>query len=391
MSKSSSEEKTTTTRVANSGNAFTVINSNPEHEEEEEVTQLFMGPNGPEVKRFKNVKWELWDAILDDDISKINEVIESDPSSVNFQYNNPLYQNQSSLMLAVRNQNKQIVEILIRGGVDPNLRDSSGKTALEFALEGQDMDIFRMIATCPRTNVNATNEESGLCVLHFIVQFGLRDLAELLYQQKANMNIHVVDKSMTPIITAMVYDKIDIALWLCSLPDVDISIPYKGISTICCAAAVGSEEMFDILLSKGGLLELGPYKTTPLHSASSAMHVGLCQKIAKKMEEQGMGLDTPNMELETPLLLGSGDYDLVQFFISKGANPCPVSKTGDTTLHRAAQAGSVRSICFFLDQGIDPNHKNENDITPIYSGSCVSCILFLNYIIRLFFVLMIFY
>ena len=91
---------------------------------------------------------------------------------------------QTALMLAVSHGRVDMVELLVEGGADVNVRDEDGSTALMCAAEHGHIEIVKVLMKHPDININATDND-GLSALSVAMEAGNRDIGVVLY---ANMS-----------------------------------------------------------------------------------------------------------------------------------------------------------------------------------------------------------
>merc|ERR1719499_2984699 len=91
---------------------------------------------------------------------------------------------QTALMLAVSHGRLDMVDLLLEGGADVNIRDEDGSTALMCAAEHGHMEIVKLLMRHPDININATDND-GLSALSVAMEAGHRDIGVVLY---ANMS-----------------------------------------------------------------------------------------------------------------------------------------------------------------------------------------------------------
>ena len=91
---------------------------------------------------------------------------------------------QTALMLAVSHGRLDMVDLLLEGGADVNIRDEDGSTALMCAAEHGHMDIVKLLMKHPEININAVDND-GATALRVAMDASHRDIGVLLY---ANMS-----------------------------------------------------------------------------------------------------------------------------------------------------------------------------------------------------------
>ncbi|MGP1440129.1 MAG: ankyrin repeat domain-containing protein [Treponema sp.] len=136
----------------------------------------------------------LFKAVRDNDVNEVEYQLEygADPSYVK--------NDESLLMLACKNENKEIVRLLLNKGANASYRNSSDQTAIMIASkECKNTDIIKMLIIDGHANINA-KDGTGKTVLMYVVQNPDRNVAASFLDNYsnsvANYN-HVDNNGMT--------------------------------------------------------------------------------------------------------------------------------------------------------------------------------------------------
>jgi hypothetical protein len=122
------------------------------------------------------------------------------------------YGGHTPLHIAASRDQTDIVELLIRAGANPNVKDQEGLTPLHLAAGNHSSTNLASTLISEGANVNAKNKY-GYTPLHIVAFSPLKDLAELLIG--AGANIHAQDKDgKTPLHFAASYRRNDTAALL---------------------------------------------------------------------------------------------------------------------------------------------------------------------------------
>jgi ankyrin repeat protein len=151
----------------------------------------------------------LYLAIRNDDLDIVNILI-ANGADINAQ--NDRGQTALNAMLDVRSNSgysgyrlsKDMVELLLAKAADVNFKDKDGRTPLQLAAGSADADIVRLLLD-KGARVNDKDDASGFTPLHHAARFGNKDAAELLIARGAEINSK--DKQgHTPLYVAVNHD-----------------------------------------------------------------------------------------------------------------------------------------------------------------------------------------
>ena len=242
-------------------------------------------------------------------------------------------------------------------GLNPNEKDSSGRTPLHYASSEGYLKIMEQVQGA---SIEA-RDNHGKSALHYAVENGQKDAVYLLLKLGAGM------------------ESSD-----------------GGYSAMQLAGRWGHEYMIDAFLDKGAELETKTFwLSTALHIAAECGQ----QKCVKKLLDHGAQVDPRDKGGQTPLYLAAvcgfgetvdlilaygatihqGSYDqnktmlhtvaekdnssMVKTLLEKGANVNRKDAQGRTALHHAALAGSVQSIKYLLSYGALALEEDSNGHT----------------------------
>ena len=62
----------------------------------------------------------------------------------------------------------------------------------------------------------------------------------------------------------------------------------------------------------------------------------------------------------------NGDLIKVQIALENGANPNAKNNDGETPLHEASEEGHVEIVKLLLERGVDPNTRDNKGRTPLH-------------------------
>ena len=238
------------------------------------------------------------------------------------------------LILASETGMYQMVEILLKKGADPNIRNENGETALIQASENGHYKVVKiLLKKGADPNIR---EEDGWTALLFASLNGHYPVVKILHQNGADPNIH----------------------------------DNNGWTALINAAQNGHQQVVELLLEKPVDPNVQNSKNgrTALIQASSNGHYQVVEILLKK------GAD-PNIREEdgwTALLFASlnGHYPVVKILHQNGADPNIHDNNGWTALINAAQNSHQQVVELLLEKQVDPNVQNsKNGRTALIQAS----------------------
>lgn len=292
------------------------------------------------------------------------------------------YDNQTPLMIAVEHDCYESVRALTRAKANVFVEDSEGITALEKALEKNEM-YYELIIN---ENTAELRNEDGETIIHYFVK--TKNEKALEYALKKNLNIDIADKNnITPLAIAL------------SDPSSEINARMANNLLIAGAREVGGKTSYfeDAVLSRNYSLTMQDGQT-PLHLATIYNHRGFAKfllengadteaqdingstplheacrygrtEIARDLLEANAKVNSQDSLCKTPLLLIIPEeqrLDIYKLLIDYKADLNHKDMFGDTILHTAAMINldcDVLEILF--NAGADVNIRNKKGNTAL--------------------------
>jgi len=214
------------------------------------------------------------------------------------------------------------VKNLIQLGVDVNLRDKFGLTALHCAVIGQHEHIVRiLIDSGADVNLINDNGHTPLCLADD------EEIAKLLAPKTSNIR-----------------------------------------SALSTALSMGYTHIVRILLQFELDINcrIGKDESTPTIIAASLNRV----EVVKFLIENDADINIPNNAGNTPLILATnqGFSRLSYLLINNHADVNAINNSGGTALHEAVDNGDVDLVNLLLEKGADPNAKDIYGHTPLHDA-----------------------
>lgn len=255
---------------------------------------------------------------------------------------------------------KNVVELLLDRGVDPELEDNQSRTPLDYASRGDAFGAAELLLD-RGANTRGSNR-AGVTPLHSATAADGVATARLLLERGANACGPT--ESGTPLHMAR---SVDMAAMLLD-SGVDVSVLDKNRATPL--HRTGNPEVAQLLLHRGADIEAtDSYGDTPLHSAAFRN----ASDVVRFLVNQGSAIDRTNHRDNTPLHLAASVVDNdddslnIQTLLSLGADVSAVNKDGKTPLMVAMGCDAPRTIvACLLDYGADINATDFHGNSPLH-------------------------
>lgn len=242
---------------------------------------------------------------------------------------------------------------MVESGVEVNALENGDVTPLHEAARNGQFPVAEWLLNAG-ANVNARtlpvrDEREGCCPLHEAAMSGHTSIVRLLLDHQAKINAKTSD----------------------------------GFTPLMCAVERDHTEVVELLISRGANVNLKGQHGTALHIASSNV------EIARLLLVNGADMRCRNAFLhETPLMVAAygKSLDVVRLLLDAGAEPNDTDRSGETALHGAVLAWSVREydsdnraprgtcaslnnclplVKLLLERGANPAIKGESGFTAL--------------------------
>jgi ankyrin repeat protein len=257
------------------------------------------------------------------------------------------------LVDAVKRQDKQAVQSLLRERVDVNARQGDGATALAWAADRNDVETVDLLLRAG-ADANAANEY-GVTPLSLACTHGNTAMVERLLRAGANPNVARLTGETSLMTCSRVGAVEAVKLLLARGADVNAKDAERGQTALMWAASQKHPDVVQALVDakadvhvRSAALPL--YKPTRPITYSPNVH----------FPETKGGF--------TALLFAAqvGDLESVRILLAAGARVNDATSEAGSALVLAAMNGHEKLALFLLEQGADPSITDGYGITPLH-------------------------
>ena len=280
--------------------------------------------------------------------------------------------------MVAKQEYKKLRKLLFENDVNTEILNEQGKTALQVAIELGYTDIIDFLLSI-KANPD-TKDIEGSSALFYSVATNSLKITQTLINGQANVNLQN-KAGDTPIIKAIKNNKKDI-IDLLRKNGADIFIKNnKGESPVTIAAQKGVHSL-NLLVDEKNINNVSEEGYTFL---SIAVEAGLNVSVTHLLEMdadptlgriEGLSVTKYSFEnsqktnyakisiqlIEKGMDVPESKYDYINYFVNSPKIAGFYSR-GGFPLHKATSAGHTGFVNYFLDEGFDPNKKDEHALT----------------------------
>ena len=261
----------------------------------------------------------------------------------------------STLHLATREGNLEIVQLLLDGGADIHAQEKGGFTALQLAATWNFLSIAQLLlergATCKKA-------------LHYAAQYGHLEMADLLFSRGAELDAMAVMGTRgakleavmgTPLMYAAENGQLEMVMSLlnrgANIHAVPPGRPYM--TAIYLAAQEDRSAVVGFLIQRDADMNGPPGEQSPLHAAARSS----CLETARLLIDHGADMRKRAGYGLTPLHYAAqfGSEQAIQLFLDRGVNFGIQDDYDRPPMLLAALGNQPKNVKFFLDLGTHPN------------------------------------
>ncbi len=261
------------------------------------------------------------------------------------------------LWAAIEADNFSLSQLLVNKGVDINIIDKTGKTALELATEKNSLPIFNLLYSAGATNT----------IINFntMIRFADKGLLEKLLEKKYPLQSNDMGRWKVP--HEMIMEN-DFLRYNIRQKDME------GMEPIHWAAARGDPEIIDLLVDKGANFDAieTKFQQTPVIVAAIAGNEAAIQRFIFFQAD----LNARDAEGKSALFYGivRNHPAVVNKLLKAGADPdVRESKSGITAVSIAAYMNRISILAALIDAGADVSKEDFQGLSAMdwaaYAGN----------------------
>ncbi|PGH21367.1 hypothetical protein AJ80_03284 [Polytolypa hystricis UAMH7299] len=269
----------------------------------------------------------------------------------------------------------KVLEALLQGGIEVDIRDSYGATALVIAAKHGHRDAVQILLN-NRANINAKTD-TGETALYWAARKGHSEIVTLLLRNGADAIMD--DEGWSGLHWAVVRGNIEVATILLE-SGVELDGGRDGkIRALYLAAEEKQEVMVQMLIDSGVDVNAGDSsQSRALDFATVAGH----EPTIRALLEGGAGINLRDAYYNSALHWAVSDVPTARLLLENGADIHAKNDQGQTPLCWTAQGESVEVAQLLLDYKADVNLKDVNGITALHRASLKGCEAMVNLLIE---------
>ena len=327
---------------------------------EDAINVLLIAGADPHVADVDGNSTCLHSAVRNDCSTEVLHAIISHGGYVNATNKN----NRTALLIACTKGHKDVINMLLNAGADPNITDDMGATCIHRAVfKGCSKDVVETIVD-HGADVNAADKKK-VTPLMLACEKGNKDATSVLLDVGADPNL-ADGRGATCIHRAVLESCSKDLLETIVNHGADVNATNKKkVTALMLACETGNKDAVNVLLDAGA----DPNVTdgngaTCIHHAVAAS----CSKVMlETIVNHGADVNATNTENRTALMLACRrNKDVINALLIAGADPNITDVNGDTCIHRAVGECCSKDVLeTIVSHGADVNATNKKKVTAL--------------------------
>lgn len=307
------------------------------------------------------------------DLTEINKALDRHIELLNYR---DTKSGMNALDYACDYNHVRAVKLLLERGSNIDARDRHGKTVFQRMIEKKQINLISVLILY-KANINEQYGTMNYTALHYACEYGLKDIAILLMNNGANVDI-INSSGLTPLLVACESCHFDIACLLIE-NGADKTVSNSGGKTaLHLACEKGNLKLIKLLLMKGDnvINDTKFINRSKSKDGFTALHISCYWGYLDVIEEllnHGANMNIATHEGSTPLHISClhGHDNVVSYLLRRGGvNINMVDNKGNNVMHYAARSKSIGIVSLFLDRGMSIDCRNINNNSPLHLACC---------------------
>jgi len=266
----------------------------------------------------------------------------------------------SDLADAAMSRNKDVVRSLLQKKVDVNAPQVDGTTALHWAVRADDVETADLLIRAG-ANVSAENRE-GVTPMRLAATNGNASMIERLIKGGANPNASLSKFGDTPLMLAARTGKVDaVKVLLDNGAQVNAIETWGGTTPLMWAVSERNLDVVKLLVARGANVKDRSYFVPSAHGRGFEGATPEAPKPNQAVDELAGGWLTPLM-----LASREGDLEIARTLITAGADLNAIAGDGKDALGLAIFNGQYELASFLVDNKVNVNHADAQRFTPLF-------------------------
>ena len=266
----------------------------------------------------------------------------------------------SELADATMARNAQTVRSLLQKKADVNAPQVDGSTALHWAVRYDDLDTADLLIRAG-ARVSAANRE-GVTPLQLAAMNGSAPMIDKLLKAGANPNAALTPSGDTALMMAARTGKPEaVTVLLESGADVNAKESWGGTTPLMWAVSERHTAAVKLLLDHGADANARSNFVAAANGRGFEGRTPIAAKTDQKVEEFASGWLTPLM-----FAAREGDLESARLLVNAGANVNAIAGDGKDALGLAIFNGNYELGSFLIDSRSDVNHADTQGFTPLF-------------------------
>jgi ankyrin repeat protein len=266
----------------------------------------------------------------------------------------------SELADAVMKRNMQAVRALLQRKADVNARQVDGTTALHWAVRLDDLETADLLIRAG-ANVSVANRE-GVTPLQLAAMNGNPGMLDKLLKAGADPNAPLTASKDTALMMAARTGKTDaIRVLIESGARINDQETWGGTNALMWAVAERHPAAVKLLIDNGADVKARSYFVAAANGRGFEGRTPMASKADQKVEEFASGWMTPLM-----FTAREGDVESARLLLAAGADVNAIAGDGKNALGLAIFNGNYELASFLIDNKIDVNQADTQRFTPLF-------------------------